>query len=221
MQVEPYNSSTSCPSFPAKKDTIPKIQNKYSRKWNWAASFPIPTFIFLRAIYVFPGAVCLFCCRKIGGPIVGIYKSLTETWMRKLGLRPRSFWFLVIHKSDLLCSVYYIIEDRFLQYYRVCTAHCSIIPLFYPPVGRNQPILDQFQPPFTRNIWIRNHVGGVPENHRLGWGDDFYNQATLSHSIPNYKQGFFIQNYIFLWPLHLMFFICSQNWQRLAKIPII
>ena len=28
---------------------------------------------------------------KIGGPIVGIYKSLTDIWMQKLGMRPRSF----------------------------------------------------------------------------------------------------------------------------------
>jgi hypothetical protein len=35
-------------------------------------------------------SVCLFCCKKIGGPIVGIYKSLTDTWMCKLGLRLRS-----------------------------------------------------------------------------------------------------------------------------------
>ncbi len=28
--------------------------------------------------------VCLFCCRKIGGPKVGIYRSLTDTWMWKL-----------------------------------------------------------------------------------------------------------------------------------------
>jgi hypothetical protein len=40
------------------------------------------------------------CYRKIGGPSVGIYKSLTETWMWKLGLR------LGIHKSDFLCRVY-------------------------------------------------------------------------------------------------------------------
>ncbi len=46
---------------------------------------------------VFPQSVCLvpiylFCFRKIGGPIVGIYKSLTDTWIWKLGLRPRSFF---------------------------------------------------------------------------------------------------------------------------------
>ncbi len=32
----------------------------------------------------------LFCCRKICGPILRIKKSLTDTWMLKLGLRPRS-----------------------------------------------------------------------------------------------------------------------------------
>ncbi len=53
-------------------------------EWNCAASVPIPTFVFMRGIYIFPRLVCLFCCRKIVGPIVGIYRSLTETWMWKL-----------------------------------------------------------------------------------------------------------------------------------------
>ncbi len=38
--------------------------------------------------YIFP--VCLFCYRKICGRILGKYKSLTDTWMWKLGLRPRN-----------------------------------------------------------------------------------------------------------------------------------
>ncbi len=41
--------------------------------------------------YIFPGSVCLFCCRKICGPILEyIYKSLTDTWMWKLVLRPHN-----------------------------------------------------------------------------------------------------------------------------------
>ncbi len=42
------------------------------------------------AIYIFPRSVCLFCCWKIGGPTVGINRSLTEAWIWKLGLRPRN-----------------------------------------------------------------------------------------------------------------------------------
>ncbi len=53
----------------------------YSQKWNCATSFRIPTFMYLWAIYIFPGSVYLFGCSKIGGPILGIHKSLTDTWM--------------------------------------------------------------------------------------------------------------------------------------------
>ncbi len=48
---------------------------------------PVPELIYLWDIYIFPGSVCLFCCRKICGRI---YKSLTDTWRWKLGQRPRN-----------------------------------------------------------------------------------------------------------------------------------
>ena len=69
------------------KDTIPEIQNKYSQKWNCAASFLIPTFMYLWANDIFPRSVHLFCCR----PIVEIYQALTDTWMWTLETRPFSF----------------------------------------------------------------------------------------------------------------------------------
>jgi hypothetical protein len=47
----------------------------YIPRRNFTATVPIPTLMFLCAIYIFPQSVFLFCCRKIGGPIVGIYKS--------------------------------------------------------------------------------------------------------------------------------------------------
>ncbi len=72
------------------KSLYRNIWNKYSQKRNCAATVLISTFMCLWVIYIFPGSVCLFCCRKICEPILGIYKSLTDTWMWKLGLRPRN-----------------------------------------------------------------------------------------------------------------------------------
>ncbi len=51
-------------------------------------------------LYIFPGSVRLFCCRKIGGPILGICGSLTDTW-----IWGRAIPFLGMHKSKFLCSV--------------------------------------------------------------------------------------------------------------------
>ncbi len=64
------------------------------QKWNCAASlFPkqnynvlSPKFRihiqYLWAIYILPGSVLLFCCSQKGRPILKIYKSLTDTWMK-------------------------------------------------------------------------------------------------------------------------------------------
>jgi hypothetical protein len=69
----------------------------YSQKRNCEVSLSIYTFKCLLAIYIFPVSICL--C----GPILGIYKSLTDTWMWILGLRPRNS-FLGIHKWDFRCT---------------------------------------------------------------------------------------------------------------------
>ncbi len=70
----------------------------YSQKWNCAASlflkqnynvlFPNSYTRISWEIYIFPGFVCLFCFSQICGSILGIYKSLIDTWMWKLGMRP-------------------------------------------------------------------------------------------------------------------------------------
>ncbi len=73
------------------KDTVPEIGNKYSKKWNGAAPFPIPTFMYLWAIYIFSQSVHLFGCRKIGGPIVEIYKSLTRYKNARIGNEAAQF----------------------------------------------------------------------------------------------------------------------------------
>ncbi len=67
--------------------TVPKIRFMYFQKWNCAVSFPVPTFMYLWAIYIFPEPVSQSDYSKIGRSILGIYKSLTGTWMWKLGDR--------------------------------------------------------------------------------------------------------------------------------------
>jgi hypothetical protein len=83
----------------------------YFQKWNCYFQnriimfyLPVPTLIYLWEIYILPGSICLFCSREECGPILGIYKSLTDTWMWKLGLRPRNSQ-KGIHKWDFHCSV--------------------------------------------------------------------------------------------------------------------
>ncbi len=46
---------------------------KYSQKGNCTVSVPIPIFIYLWAIYIFPRSVCLYSCSKIGGMILEKY----------------------------------------------------------------------------------------------------------------------------------------------------
>jgi hypothetical protein len=78
------------------KETIAKIRNNYSQKRNcgYSPNFPSPTLMFLWAllyIHIFPWSVCLFCCRKIGGPNVGIYVDRSQA--HECGhwdLRPRN-----------------------------------------------------------------------------------------------------------------------------------
>jgi hypothetical protein len=76
--------------------TAKKIRNKYYQKWNCAASFPNPTFMYLWAIYIFPRSVCLFYCVK--------YRNRSQIHECGNWERGRAVSFLGIHKSDLLCS---------------------------------------------------------------------------------------------------------------------
>ncbi len=88
------------------KDKIPKFRNKYSQKRNIGVSVPISTFMRLWAIYIFPRSVSL-CRRKYVEPILGLYKSLTDTWMLKLGLSraiPRKEYIKGISLQCTYCS---------------------------------------------------------------------------------------------------------------------
>ncbi len=66
---------------------------------------PISTFMYLWAIYIFSGLVCLFCCSQIGRPILGIYQSHTDRWMYcRDWERGHAVLFLGKHKSDFRYS---------------------------------------------------------------------------------------------------------------------
>ncbi len=71
---------------------VSKIPNKYSQKLNCVAPFPISigTHVSVSDLYI-PTIGPQTQNSKVGRPIGGIYKSLTDTWMQKFGKRPCSF----------------------------------------------------------------------------------------------------------------------------------
>ncbi len=58
-----------------------KVHLSYSFFGNCVTSVPISTFMCLWAIYLVLGSVHIYCCSKIDGPILKIYKSLTDIWV--------------------------------------------------------------------------------------------------------------------------------------------
>ena len=90
-RVAAHNTVLVSLPFCNSKDTIPKLELYIPRKGTAQPQFQILHSCFcVQYIYIFSRSVCIFCCRKIGGLMVRIYKPLTDTGMWKLGLRPRS-----------------------------------------------------------------------------------------------------------------------------------
>ncbi len=65
-------------------------------------------------LYIPTISVCLFCRRKICGPIPGKYKSLTDTRMWKLGWKPHNS-LSGIHKWDFRCSAHTFEKNMWLD----------------------------------------------------------------------------------------------------------
>ncbi len=70
----------------------------YSQKWNCYFQnriimfcLPVPTLIYLWDIYIFPGSVCLFCCRGICGPIQGMYINAHRHMNVEIGTEAAQF----------------------------------------------------------------------------------------------------------------------------------
>ncbi len=64
-QIWNWNEKTSVASIPM---NCTENLIYVSQKWNYAASFQIPTFMYLWRIYIFSETVCLFGCSKLGRP---------------------------------------------------------------------------------------------------------------------------------------------------------
>jgi hypothetical protein len=78
---------------------------QYSKKRNCAATVSCPHSCVCER-FIFPRSICLFCCRKICGRILGIYKSLTDTVNVEIGTVAAQF----PKKEYITCSVAYCIS---------------------------------------------------------------------------------------------------------------
>ncbi len=118
--------------------TAKNIPFMYSFSRNSAALAPISTFMCLWAIYIVPGSVYNISSSRIGRPIVGLYKSLPDAWMWKLGLRPRyTFSGNICFEISVICLCSAIRQP--------CSLACQYTKTLcrswlYPPV---------------RDLWIR------------------------------------------------------------------
>ena len=109
----------------------------YSQKWNCAASFPVPTFKYLWAIHIFPGSICILGWSKIGRPILGIYKSLTVTWMWKLWDRTLEFSCFGNNEDSQFHFCEYVNQnqDIYIGFWTALHLQCSLSHLLHILVG--------------------------------------------------------------------------------------
>ena len=99
---------SACTTWEMVNHTATKIPFMYSFSGNWCGLSPnLHIRVSVSDLYI-PRIGPHISCSRIGRSIVGIYKSLTGTWMLELGLWPSNSFFLGIFVSNFsvlcLCS---------------------------------------------------------------------------------------------------------------------
>jgi hypothetical protein len=140
----------------------------YSQKWNCAlcsaaSIFPKQNYNVLspnsytqgksvRDLYI-PGSVCLFCCSQICEPILEIYKSLTDTWLWKLGMRPRNSQ-KKKYKYGIFVAVQYYCCRAFLEHYSSLVSFALLKHFYWGPCGSKRIKIKRWQ--FVdKSIWTK------------------------------------------------------------------
>ncbi len=119
----------------------------YSHKWNCYFQtriimfcLPVPTLIYLWEIYIFPGPVCLFCCRKY---VDRSWECINRSHTHECG---NWDWGRAIPRKGIQCSVAQPVARRLAV--RISARHPRGGPFLSGRHGDNKRVIDE------NYIWI-------------------------------------------------------------------